>query len=418
MNRKLFNLILTNKNLNKQVDSLKNCYPKIYINFAKCLYTENKNNNFSNYLSKNRSLHLGNFTTGFRKDNWSEILIKAEKVVGYPTSFLNLRYLVSDEVAHFAQLLRKLMQTKHPLIKMARRFILSTDKAESKRTLQVNGLIVLLISKAVGQPSTDSLFALDVSDGIHNSQRCLAEIAEMIDMGTIIHRGILDLKTVDVSEVKDMDQGNKLAVLCGDYLLANACNNLAKLGNTEVVDLMSQVISDISEGIFRKKSDLNFLKLWLDNINSTSSSLLANSARSAMVLVENPSNLQDTAFNFALNLDIAHKVWSEIVKYKKDNNHFNQKESIFNAIYKDRYQPKHSAVDSSITIHNSYTQEININEENKFNESILNDCKLLFENHYTLALSNLKSLELNSINSDRDAIDSLESILNVMKSSV
>jgi len=31
-----------------------------------------------------------------------------------------------------------------------------------------------------------------------------------------------------------MDQGNKLAVLLGDYLLASACKNLAKLHNNEV----------------------------------------------------------------------------------------------------------------------------------------------------------------------------------------
>jgi hypothetical protein len=46
------------------------------------------------------------FSTNLNPDNWSKILIRAEKVVGYPTSFLNLRYLVSDEVAHFANLLR------------------------------------------------------------------------------------------------------------------------------------------------------------------------------------------------------------------------------------------------------------------------------------------------------------------------
>jgi hypothetical protein len=46
--------------------------------------------------------------------------------------------------------------------------------------------------------------------------------------------GILDLKEVSTNELKDMDQGNKLAVLCGDYLLASACNNLSKLHNNQV----------------------------------------------------------------------------------------------------------------------------------------------------------------------------------------
>ena len=120
---------------------------------------------------------------------WTHILNKAEKLVGYPTSFLNLRYLVSDEVAHFVVLLRKLMLTKHPLIKMARQLIISNE-TDSNRTLPMNGLFILLISKAAGLPMKNANFMEnDISDGIHNSQRRLAEIAEMIYMGSLIHKG-------------------------------------------------------------------------------------------------------------------------------------------------------------------------------------------------------------------------------------
>lgn len=169
---------------------------------------------------------------------WSKILSKAEKIVGYPTSFLNLRYLVSDEVANFANLLRKLMKTKHPLIKMSRRFLTSNDDVDSKRSLKITGLVVLLISKAAGIPSKNkTLMQADISDGIHNQQRSVAEIAEMIYMGSLIHKGVLDLKQVDANEIKQMDQGNKLAVLLGDYLLASACKNLSKLHNNEVIFL-------------------------------------------------------------------------------------------------------------------------------------------------------------------------------------
>lgn len=168
---------------------------------------------------------------------WTTILTNAEKVVGYPTSFLNLRYLVSDEVANFANLIRKLMQTKHPLIKMLRRLIVNGNSSnnEPKRSIQINGLIILLISKAAGIPQKQVNFLdSEITDGIHISQRRLAEIAEMIYMGSMIHKGVLDLKAIKSSEIKEMDQGNKLAVLCGDYLLASACVNLSKLKNTEV----------------------------------------------------------------------------------------------------------------------------------------------------------------------------------------
>lgn len=144
--------------------------------------------NFQHYKFKHHSFSTTQ-KVNMNKE-WTSILNKAEKIVGYPTSFLNLRYLVSDEVAHFASLLRKLMLTKHPLIKMARQLIACSDN-ESRRSLQMNGLIVLLISKAAGVPLRNtSLIENDISDGIHNSQRRLAEIAEMIYMGSLIHKGV------------------------------------------------------------------------------------------------------------------------------------------------------------------------------------------------------------------------------------
>lgn len=55
---------------------------------------------------------------GFNKPPSSEkaVLKEAEAVVGYPTSFLNLKFLLSDEVANIGFHLRKLIGTKHPLL--------------------------------------------------------------------------------------------------------------------------------------------------------------------------------------------------------------------------------------------------------------------------------------------------------------
>jgi hypothetical protein len=206
----------------------------------------------SSFVLNKQEVSFSLFETNPNKE-WLSILTKAEKVVGYPTSFLNLRYLVSDEVAHFANLLRKLMQTKHPLIKLARGLVLNND-AESKRNVQINGLLILLISKAAGIPRKQAnILDSEVSDGIHNSQRCLAEIAEMIYMGSLIHKGVLNIKEVSIAEKKEMDQGNKIAVLCGDYLLASACTNLSKLNNTEVKSWILLIyFSSFFAKIFRK----------------------------------------------------------------------------------------------------------------------------------------------------------------------
>lgn len=51
---------------------------------------------------------------------WSQVVSEAEKIVGYPTSFMSLRCLLSDELSNIAMQVRKLVGTKHPLLDTAR----------------------------------------------------------------------------------------------------------------------------------------------------------------------------------------------------------------------------------------------------------------------------------------------------------
>lgn len=55
-----------------------------------------------------------------QKHDWNRAVSEAEQIVGYPTSFLNLRFLLSDEIANVALHLRKLIGSNHPLLKSAK----------------------------------------------------------------------------------------------------------------------------------------------------------------------------------------------------------------------------------------------------------------------------------------------------------
>lgn len=55
-----------------------------------------------------------------KKPDWNRAVSEAEKIVGYPTSFLSLRWLLSDEIANVALQLRKLVGSNHPLLKTAK----------------------------------------------------------------------------------------------------------------------------------------------------------------------------------------------------------------------------------------------------------------------------------------------------------
>ncbi|KAM9356395.1 all trans-polyprenyl-diphosphate synthase PDSS2 isoform 2-T2 [Pholidichthys leucotaenia] len=182
--------------------------------------------------------------------NWSKVVSDAEKLVGYPTSFMSLRCLLSDELSNVAMHVRKLVGTQHPLLNTARGFVY-----DSKNNLQMRGLIILLLSKAAG-PGRLASDVQDMVSGIYPSQRNLAEITELIHTAFLVHRGIVNLKECTVSDgpLKDMEFGNKMAVLSGDFLLANACTGLAQLNNTKVVELISSAIGDLVQGIYYENS--------------------------------------------------------------------------------------------------------------------------------------------------------------------
>ncbi|CAH6778275.1 Pdss2 [Phodopus roborovskii] len=80
----------------------------------------------------------------------------------------------------------------------------------------------------------------------HKVQRSLAEITELIHTALIVHRGIVNLSELNSSDgpLKDMQFGNKIAILSGDFLLANACNGLALLQNTKIHSDLQPFIKD------------------------------------------------------------------------------------------------------------------------------------------------------------------------------
>ncbi|CAG9789517.1 unnamed protein product [Diatraea saccharalis] len=173
--------------------------------------------------------------------HWTKVIKEAEKIVGYPTSFMNLRWLLSDEFANLAMHLRKVVDSNHPIIKTARSIIYN-----EQNTLQPWGLVILLLSKAFN-PSNTTLLASQVTE----NQRILAELTEMIRTGHYVHCGLLNVPVEEREQNMDTSMfANKIAVLIGDYLLVTANSMLARLKNQDLSYLISTALRDISEGEF------------------------------------------------------------------------------------------------------------------------------------------------------------------------
>ncbi|KAI5715911.1 hypothetical protein M8J77_024448 [Diaphorina citri] len=187
------------------------------------------------------------------RPDWNRAVSEAEKIVGYPTSFLSLRWLLSDEIANVALHLRKLVGSNHPLLKTAKSLLYN-----GRNNMQAWGLIVLLISKAAGHLNVDEMEE-DKAAGVLHSQRALAEVTEMIRTSHLVHKGIVNITPGLYSEpvvLNDMTFGNKIALLSGDYLLSNSCSELAALRNQHLVELMSGAVRDLTESEFLGRRDL------------------------------------------------------------------------------------------------------------------------------------------------------------------
>ncbi|XP_053476208.1 decaprenyl-diphosphate synthase subunit 2 [Ictalurus furcatus] len=188
----------------------------------------------------------------------------------------------------------------------------------------MRGLVVLLMSKAAGrsESASDALLP-DMISGIYPSQRSLAEITELIHTAFLVHRGIVNLKEWTFSDgpLKDMQFGNKMAVLSGDFLLANACTGLAQLNNTKVVELISSAIGDLVQGVYYENSNSAEGKLsmasWEDQAFLSHGALLAKSCQAAMELARHDAEAQTLAYEYGKHLALAHKLNLDLQPFMK-----------------------------------------------------------------------------------------------------
>ncbi|XP_039207053.1 all trans-polyprenyl-diphosphate synthase PDSS2 isoform X2 [Crotalus tigris] len=212
---------------------------------------------------------------------WSKVVSEAEKIVGYPTSFMSLRCLLSDELSNIAMQLRKLVGTNHPLLNTA-------------------------------------------------SQRTLAEITELIHTAFLVHRGIVNIAELTSSDgaLKDMQFGNKMAVLSGDFLLANACTSLAQLQNTKVVEIMSSAIGELVQGIYYEKSSSGKENIltddirisdWKEQVFQSHCVLLAKGCKAAMELAKHAAGIQKMAFMYGKHMSMCHKLNADIQPFIDGN---------------------------------------------------------------------------------------------------
>ncbi|KAH7080707.1 decaprenyl-diphosphate synthase subunit 1 [Paraphoma chrysanthemicola] len=174
--------------------------------------------------------------------------------------------------------------------------------------------------------SFDSAYKSGDSD-ILPSQRRLAEITELIHTASLLHDDVIDHSTSRRSAPSaNIEFGNKMAVLAGDFLLGRASVALARLRDPEVTELLATVIANLVEGEFMQLKNTardeknpswtdETVSYYLQKTYLKSASLISKSCRAAAILGGSTPEVVEAAYLYGKNLGLAFQLVDDMLDY-------------------------------------------------------------------------------------------------------
>mmetsp|Transcript_10417 Transcript_10417/g.38393 ORF Transcript_10417/g.38393 Transcript_10417/m.38393 type:complete len:440 (+) Transcript_10417:119-1438(+) len=230
-------------------------------------------------------------TTGSAHQHGARTLEDARKPTDFVTQSKSDPYsIVAEELNIMSQRMREQVASEVPALSTAAEYFFRAG-AEGKRFRPT----VLLLLASATCPKSSSL----ENEQLRRRQRTIAEITEMIHVASLLHDDVIDESDSRRGmESVNAKMGNKLAILAGDFLLARASISLAKLGNVEVINLLSTVIEHLVKGEVMQMNgtaeDRRSIDYYVQKTYYKTASLVSNSAKSIVLLAE-PSVSRETA---------------------------------------------------------------------------------------------------------------------------
>lgn len=206
---------------------------------------------------------------------------------------------VKPDLRVLNQSLRNVVASDTPMLHAAAEYFF---KLPGKR---FRPMLVLLIGQATNMNEYSK----------HNR---LAEITELIHTASLIHDDVIDESDMRRGAASvNAEFGNKLAVLAGDFLLARASLQLARLQNIRVIEHMSMVIEHLTHGEVLQMASVGSLSFeeYLRKTFYKTASLMAMSAKSTAVLSGCSEDTIQHAFRFGKHLGIAYQLIDDLLDF-------------------------------------------------------------------------------------------------------
>lgn len=183
--------------------------------------------------------------------------------------------------------------------------------------------------EAGSSPNSSTSPGDEARSDILPSQRRLAEITELIHTASLLHDDVIDHSVSRRGAPSaNLEFGNKMAVLAGDFLLGRASVALARLRNSEVVELLATVIANLVEGEFMQLKNTASdetnpvwseatLQYYLQKTYLKTASLISKSCRAAALLGGADAATVDAAYAYGKNLGLAFQLVDDMLDYTR-----------------------------------------------------------------------------------------------------
>lgn len=145
-------------------------------------------------------------------------------------------------------------------------------------------------------------------------------VAEMIHVATLLHDDVIDGSELRRGRKTVRAQwGNKISILSGDYLLAQASVKLAKLGNPRLVSIFAHVLADLCDGeVEQMNSSYHLDSSWDSYYRKTmckTASLFSAGCESAGVINGLPEEQIQALKSYGHHFGIAFQVADDLLDY-------------------------------------------------------------------------------------------------------
>ena len=242
--------------------------------------------------------------------------VRGDGLIGRTVGGLSPIDLVKTELGSLSSSIRMLLNNDHPALDRVAKYLFQREGKGFRP------MVVLLMARATSELTPESpREGWSLEDGVAPEQRRLAEIAEIIHTGSLLHDDVVDLAlTRRSAKTANVEFGNKVAVLGGDFLLAKACLYTARLRNPDVVELVSTIIENLVEGEIMQsrthdKDALTDFSYYMHKTYLKTASLLANASKAAVLIAGHSELVIEQSFLYGKHLGIAFQLVDDMLDF-------------------------------------------------------------------------------------------------------